>query len=70
MKKGLAYFVSSFVLATAFAFGISFQSEANAAQSCQGQCNSAYNACVNRATTTSEKSQCKKSYQGCISSCK
>ena len=70
MKRKLTYFAGSFVLATAFAFGVSFQSVNGAAQSCQGQCKRAFNACVNTAQTTSEKAQCNKSYQGCISSCK
>jgi len=70
MKKGIAYFAASFVLATTFAFGLSFQTGAAAVQSCQGTCNSNLNACLNRANTQAEKSKCKKSYQGCISSCK
>lgn len=65
MKKGLTFFAGSFVLAAALAFGIN-----GAAQSCKGTCNRNYNACVNAATTQAELSQCKKSYQGCISSCK
>ena len=70
MKRRLAYFASAFALTTAIAFGISFQSSANAAQSCQGQCKRNLTACENTARTQAEKSQCKKSYQGCISSCK
>jgi hypothetical protein len=69
MKK-LTYFAGSFVLAAAFAFGVSYQPANAAAQSCQGQCKRAMNACVNTAATTAEKAQCNKSFQGCISSCK
>ena len=69
MKKAISYFGGSFVLAAAIAFGVSFQ-PVNAAESCQGKCNRNYNACANTATTQSQLSQCKKSYQGCISSCK
>jgi hypothetical protein len=70
MKKAIAYFGGSFVLATAIAFGVSFQSVGAAAESCQGKCNRAKTACLNTATTQSQQSQCNKSYQGCISSCK
>jgi hypothetical protein len=69
MKKTLAYLGSSFLLATAVAFGVTFQVNA-AAESCHGKCNRNYNACANTASTQSQLSQCKKSYQGCISSCK
>lgn len=71
MKRRLMYFASSFALTAAIAFGVSLQAPVSAdAQSCKGQCNRSYNACVNAAKTQGEKSQCKKSYQGCISSCK
>jgi hypothetical protein len=70
MKKAMAYFGGSFVLAAAIAFGASFQPASAAGQSCQGKCQRAKNACVATAKTQAEKSQCNKSYQGCISSCK
>ncbi|HEX9930777.1 MAG TPA: hypothetical protein VGB02_19750 [Pyrinomonadaceae bacterium] len=70
MKRKLAYFASSFALAGAIVFGGSYQSEASSAQSCQGQCKRNQTACEQTATTQGQKSQCKKSYQGCISSCK
>lgn len=70
MKKRIAYFAASFALATTFAFGLSFQTEANTIQSCQGSCNRNLTACMNKATTQAQESQCKKSFQGCISSCK
>ena len=70
MKRKLAYFASSFALAGAIVFGASYQSEASSAQSCRGQCKRNQTACENTATTQAQKSQCKKSYQGCISSCK
>jgi hypothetical protein len=69
MKRKLTYFAGSFVLATAFAFGVSYQ-PATAAQSCEGQCKRAFNGCVNSAKTQSERAQCNKSFQGCMSSCK
>ena len=70
MKKTMSYFAGSFVLATALAFGLNFSASAGTAQSCQGQCKRAQNACVATANTTSERAQCNKSFQGCISSCK
>jgi hypothetical protein len=71
MKRKLTYFTSSFALAAALAFGVSYQTvNGAAAQSCQGQCKRAQTACMNTATTTAEKAQCNKSFQGCISSCK
>jgi hypothetical protein len=70
MKKTIAYLGGSFLLATAIAFGITIQAASAAVESCQGKCNRNYHACANAATSQGELSQCKKSYQGCISSCK
>lgn len=68
MKRKIAYFASSFALATAFAFSASLYAPSKAAvQSCQGKCKRAFNACM--ATGTNPPS-CNASYQGCISSCK
>jgi len=70
MKRKLAYFASSFALAGAIVFGGSYQSEASSAQSCSGQCKRNQTACEQTAKTQSQLSQCKKAFQGCISSCK
>jgi hypothetical protein len=70
MKRKLTYFAGSFVLATAFAFGVSYEPVKGAAQSCKGRCERSYNGCINSAKTQAQRAKCNKSYQGCISSCK
>jgi hypothetical protein len=65
MKRKITLLVASLAMASAMVFNVSSAKP----QSCKGQCNRNYNACMATAGSTSEAAQCKKAYQGCISSC-
>lgn len=67
MRKRLAFFVATIVMALALVVPASFGSVSSLLQSCQGKCKRAYNACINAGNTPPS---CNASYQGCISSCK
>ena len=67
MKKRLALFAATIVMALAFVLPTFSTNAATLMQSCQGKCKRAYNACI--ATGTNPPS-CNAAYQGCISSCK
>jgi hypothetical protein len=65
----------TFLAATTFmAFTLIFQTSANTAtstvQSCQGQCQRAFQGCMSSAKSNGEQGRCNQAYQGCVASCK
>jgi hypothetical protein len=67
MRRKLAYFMAAMTISLAATLSASYVTTANTVQSCQGKCNRAYQACINRGNNPPS---CNAAYQGCISSCK
>lgn len=70
MKKRITLVAAVFLMMLALVFVGGLRRTQAGGQSCNGTCKRNLNACLATASTTSQAAQCKKSYQGCISSCK
>ena len=69
MRKKLAYFVASMVMALAATFTFVSPNADAKLDGCRPQCRVGYQKCVKETSNPGGLNQCKKAYEACLSGC-
>ena len=69
MKRKLAYFIASFVIALTAVFA-TMPAGASVLGSCQTQCRVAFDKCVKQTNNPGGLNQCKRTFDSCLGTCR